>query len=294
MPIDHTSPFMSKILYFCLPISEEHINIRLRGIQLSDDTAYFVLYDFINILLGVEFETTNTRKIFLRLQNKLGDSCEMFTLQFCGSKSHEYPCMTLQNLNNFKKHCLSAKTNEIDVMIEMFLQETILHGFEAFLAQCFAQSSLLTNNFQSVCRANLQVCIDETAANEPKNFQSNATHFQINGLFCGGEYLFHLDECLLYLKAYAKNSCRGKSFCQKLRNPKYSSAKEYEKILKFAVKPLENVSMCQSSSAFISCENVMKLIEISEQTPNLNARCSHGRLLSLAIKQVMAGTIHLI
>ena len=137
--------------------------------------------------------------------------------------------------------------------------------------------------------------IDQIAAAEKDNFKANTTYVVISGVLVGGNYMFHLDECLLYLKAYAKCSLRGKSYCQRLRSQKYSISKEYEKILKcFAVQPLDNVSMFQSSSSFISCENLLKIIEMSEQTPNLNSRCNHKNFLLQAAQQVMSRTIHLI
>ena len=52
--------------------------------------------DFINILSGVEFETTNTRKIFLRLQHEIEDSNKMFTLQFCGTASTSPTVINIQ------------------------------------------------------------------------------------------------------------------------------------------------------------------------------------------------------
>ena len=75
---------------------KSHAKMRVRGIKLNDNTVYFVLYDFINILSGVEFETTNTRKIFLRLQHEIEDSNKMFTLQFCGTASTSPTVINIQ------------------------------------------------------------------------------------------------------------------------------------------------------------------------------------------------------
>ena len=292
-----SSTCMSKIRYFCLPMSPEHVNIRLRGIKLSDNTAYFVLYDFINILLGVEFETTNTRKIFLRLQNKfaaLDESCKMFQLQFCGTKLHEYPCMTLKNLYSFKQHCFGAKTNEIDMIVEMFFNETLKYGFDVLLARFFTQAAVCTCNFESIVRTSLHVYIDQAAAEEQNNYKPNTKYVEINGLLCGGNYFFHLDECLLYFKAYAKYSAKGKSFCQRLRSQKYSISKEYDKYRTVAVQPLSNMLMFQSSSFYVSCEDLLSIIESAESEPNMQSRCNHKNLLAQAIEQVMSGKIHFI
>jgi hypothetical protein len=247
-----------------------------------NSNVYFVVYDFINILLGVEFETTNTRKIYLRLQDKLGESCEMMKLQFCGSKVHEYPCMTLQNLCIFKQQYLEAKTNEIDIVVMKFLQQSMMHGIDVFLAQC-----------GTFVRANLHLGIDQAAAEEKDNFNEKTTSVVISGVLVDEKYMFHLDECLLYLKAYAKCSSKAKSFCQRLRSEKYAISKEYEKILQFAYKPIDN-AIFQSSSSYISSENVLNLIEICQKTPNLNARCNHAILLSHAIEQLASKTIRLV
>ena len=286
-------PCLSQFFYFCLAISEEHSNLRLRGVKLIDGRVYFVVYDFINILLGLEFETTNTRKIYLRLQDKLGtsfgESCETLELQFCGSKVHKYPCMTLKNLSILQQH-LEAKTNEIDVVVKMFFEKTMMDGVDG----CCGIDVLLERCCGSVVRANLHLGIDQAAAEEKDNFNEKTNYVVISGLLVGGKYMFHLDECLLYLKAYAKCSSKAKSFCQRLRSEKYSISKEYEKILKIADKPLDNVSIFQSSSSYISSENVLILIEMSQKTPNLNARCNHAILLSHAIKQLESQTIRFV
>ena len=281
-------PCLSQFFYFCLAISEEHSNLRLRGVKLIDGRVYFVVYDFINILLGLEFETTNTRKIYLRLQDKLGESCETLELQFCGSKVHKYPCMTLENLSILQQH-LEAKTNEIDVVVNMFFEKTMMGGVDG----CCGIDVLLERCCGNVVRANLHLGIDQAAAEEKDNFNEKTNYVVISGLLVGGKYMFHLDECLLYLKAYAKCSSKAKSFCQRLRSKKYSMSKEYEKILQFACKPLDNESIFQSSSSYISSENVMKLIEITEKTLSLKARCNHAILLSHAIKQLESREIRL-
>ena len=156
----------------------------------------------------------------------------------------------------------------------MFFREMMMYGLDTFLDSFLAKKNScfqLECNFQSIVRANLYLCIDQIAANEEDNFKQNTTHVQINGLFCGGEYLFHLDDCLLFLKAYAKDSFHGRKYCQRLRTQKYAISKEYDKYLKVAVQPL-NDWMFQSSTFYVCCENLMKIIESAELIPNMQSR----------------------
>lgn len=292
-----SSPCLSQMLHFCLPISEQDGNMRLRGIKMLDNTVFFVVYDFINILLGVEFETTNTRKIFLRVQDKLADTdvqYKMFNLQFCGLRSHDYPCMSLQNLYRFKHQCVSARTNDIDVNVESFFSKIILLGFDLFLESSVHNNSNFESNFESIVRANLYVCIDQIARDEEDNFQPNINYVQINGLFCNDEYFFNLDECLVFLKAYAKDSFKGRKYCQKLRSHKYKISQEYEKYLEVAVQPLNDVLTFQSSSSYASVHNLLQIIESAEFHFHMKSRCNHKDVLKMALEKIISGQIHFV